>query len=432
MGNSVFLSAESNKNSAKLNEQRSASEKREPHKIFVYLTCLYILTWYLQLGNRISLLGTVRFEFLLGSLLSVCAFYAYAASKTTRSPFLGPVLFFICILLGYTFFSYDFYYSWEIFFNRVVKFAMLAFFLAAFIRTPWALKMVVGAFLLAMLKLGQEGFIGWWTGALVWENQGVMRLHGSVPLYQHPNSFSGMAVGCLPFIYYLFPVVSKCWKALLIILLFFCGVIILFTASRTGYVAALALALFFFANSSKKDRVLFFIAFALFAASAFYLTPTSYQHRFQSIFTLKEKEGASASTRLEIIQDAVDVYLTYPFGVGVGAFPLVRQAMFGRSQDTHNLYLELLTNLGPLGLIAFLILVYKILITNNIIQKQIELIDVNEKKFIKAVSKAIKAFIVSRLFLGIFGMDTYEIYWWFSVGLTSSMLNICFSKSMNN
>lgn len=41
-----------------------------------------------------------------------------------------------------------------------------------------------------------------------------------------------------------------------------------------------------------------------------------------------------------------------------------------------------------------------------------------------AVCDSIILFVTLRLFLGLFGMDLYEIYWWFSIGLTTSVGNI--------
>lgn len=309
---------------------------------------------------------------------------------------------------------------------------MLAVFLSVFIRTPWALKMVVGAFLLAMLKLGQEGFTGWLTGNMVWENQGIPRLHGSVPIYEHPNSFSGMAVGCLPFIYYLYPNVSRLWKSLLLLLLVFCAIIIVFTGSRTGYVATLGLGFVFFVKSSGAMRWRYALLAVLIVLSAFALVPADYSHRFQTIFTMQEREGASSETRIEILRDAVEVYRAYPFGIGVGAFPLVRDEMFGRSQDTHNLYLELLTNLGPLGFFAFFYVIIKVLKLNNDTIKRLELVEIGEKKFIMAVSRAMVSFIYARLFLGLFGMDTYEVYWWFAIGITSVLFDLSKYSKMHN
>ena len=363
-------------------------------------------------------------------MLSVCALYVYFTSKIANSPLFGPVLFFLGVLFTYTIFSYDFNHSWNIFFNRVVKFSMLALFLSVFVRTPWALKMVVGAFLLAMLKLGQEGFAGWLTGGLVWQNQGIMRLHGSMPMYEHPNSFSGMAVGCLPFIYYLFPVVSRFYKVILLILLAFCAVIIVFTGSRTGYIATFGLVVIFFIKHHGKNRWPSLVLLTSVIVVATFLVPPDYKDRFQSAFTGREKEGASKETRIEIMIDAFAVYSANPLGVGVGAFPLVRQKMFNRSQDTHNLYLELLTNLGPLGLLAFVILIYKILLVNLMARELLQKEKGAPHVFLIAVSNAIHAFILARLFLGLFGMDTYEIYWWFAIGITNAVWTA--SKNIDN
>ena len=39
----------------------------------------------------------------------------------------------------------------------------------------------------------------------------------------------------------------------------------------------------------------------------------------------------------------------------------------------------------------------------------------------QAVAKAVFLFICVRLGLGLFGMDLYEIYWWFALGTTIAL-----------
>lgn len=403
---------------ARLHRNLTARPKVKEKKFFVYLTCLYILTWYLQVGLRVDLLGAIRFEFLLGSFLSFFAILKLI-NERKATPLKGPVIFFFSVLTLYTLFSYDRALSWDVFFNRVIKFSMLAAFLAAFVRTEWALKMVIGAFLLAMLKMGQEGFMGWWTGGMIWENQGIPRLHGVTPLYRHPNSYSGMAVGCLPFIFYLYPVANKWQKALLALLLVFALIIIVFTGSRTGYVATALLGLYFWRDKLRLHKFKYSIIGLIVIITIYAVLPDAYIGRIHSIFTLEEAEGSSSDARIQILKDAVAVFLSKPWGVGVAAFPTVRIEMFGRFQDTHNLYLELLTNMSFLGLAAFFLLIYKTLKINTSVALTSE-----QSEFLRAMSKSIIAFIYARLFLGLFGMDTYEIYWWFAVGLTIAIQRI--------
>ena len=47
--------------------------------------------------------------------------------------------------------------------------------------------------------------------------------------------------------------------------------------------------------------------------------------------------------------------------------------------------------------------------------------EIQDGRFLAACARATIAFIYARLFLGLFGMDTYEIYWWFAAGITMSL-----------
>lgn len=391
---------------------------KKENKIFVFLTCLFVITWYLQLGVRVGVLGSIRFEFIIGAILTFASISKLISEKSS-TPLKGPILLFFSVIMLYTVLSYDHHKSWDIFYNRVLKFSMLALFFTAFIRSEWALKMVIMAFLLAMLKMGQEGFVGWITGSMIWQNQGIPRLHGVTGLYRHPNSFSGMAVGCLPFVFYFYPIANRWWeKAALLALLAFSLIIIVFTGSRTGYVATIFLAVYFWNEKIRENKFKHIILGFFFIAIAFISLPEEYKGRLYSIVTLEEAEGASSSTRIQILKDSISVFFSHPWGVGVGAFPSVRMEMFGRFQDTHNLYLELLTNLSILGVISFSLFIY------TIIKCCKQIIRTTPSPLLKSTANAVLAFIYARLFLGLFGMDTYEIYWWFAAGLIMAVMRI--------
>ena len=49
---------------------------------------------------------------------------------------------------------------------------------------------------------------------------------------------------------------------------------------------------------------------------------------------------------------------------------------------------------------------------------------IGDLDLMKACCRAVYLFIIARLALGIFGMDLYEIYWWFSAGLTVALFNM--------
>lgn len=418
------------------------------------LFCGYVVIWYLQIGYRIPALGAIRIEFVWALVLIFIALFTKDKPNYLKNPLSGIVVLFFLSMLIQIPFSYVPDHSWNVFFNRVVKFAFMAFFIVSFVRSPKGLILFIGAFMLACMKMGQEGFVGQLTGSMVWQNQGVMRLHGSTPNYLHPNSFSGMALGTIPFILYLFPLVPRWLKVVLAVQFVFACNIILYTGSRTGYVAFFIMIFFWLLFSQKKILVSSILVVSILIGYQY--IDEQYIARFNTIFTGQEIEGNSIGARRQILDDAVDIFLEHPFGVGISAFPAVRMSKFGRFQDTHNLYLEVATNLGFQGVVVFCIFIYSILknlrriysnttIRLNNLFLQLEhggKVEVEKVKSIQVVAnlkllselaRAVSLFIIIRLGLGLFGMDLYEIYWWFILGLAISLNNIIFGvkKSIN-
>jgi putative inorganic carbon (hco3(-)) transporter len=408
-----------------------------PHisKTLLLVFCGYVIIWYLQIGYRVPALGAIRFELVYAAALTALAIFATPKIDLKFPLFPYVLLYFLVIVIQIPF-SQDFNTSWDVFLDRILKFSFMAFFIVSFVRSPTHLKFFLAAFLLACLKMGQEGLLGRLSGSLVWENQGVMRLHGSTPLYIHPNSFTGMALGTLPFAYFLWPLCSKYIKGILLITGILSLHIILYTGSRTGYVGLMVFLAFIFFKSNYKRKFIVWLVLALVLAIP--MIPSDYSERFNTIFTLEEKEGRSAEARMEILKDAWQVFVDNPLGVGVAAFPKVRMDRFGRSQDTHNLYLEVATNLGIQGIVIVGLMFYKMLSMLNKIRtnasKDISLIISNPKyvndnilhdlSWIEAAASATICFVILRLGLGLFGMDLYEIYWWFAIGITFSLYSM--------
>ncbi|ANA40115.1 O-antigen ligase family protein [Geobacter anodireducens] len=403
------------------------------NKTLLLLFCGYVVAWYLQIGYRIPVLGDIRFEFIYALVLTVLAFLA-TPKIDTKCPLLPYVLLYFLVIVIQVPFSHDFARSWDVFVDRIVKFAFMAFFIVSFVRSPSHMKYFLGAFLLACLKMGQEGLVGRLSGGLIWENQGIMRLHGPTPIYGHPNSFAGMAMGTLPFVYFLWPLSNKYIKAVLLVIGILSLHIVLYTGSRTAYVGIFAFVAFAFYTTSNKKRFIGCMVLAL--ALSLPMVPSDYQERFRSIFTLEEKEGRSSEARIQIIEDAWKIFTDNPFGVGVSAFPKVRAERFGRSQDTHNMYLEIATNLGIQGIIVVGMMIYKMLGILHYIRTKSKLLlvkldsndslteVVNDLKLVEAIASSIIGFIILRLTLGLFGMDLYEIYWWFAIGITFSLYSM--------
>jgi putative inorganic carbon (HCO3(-)) transporter len=411
------------------------------HWITLCVFAVYVVAWFLQIGIRWPALGAIRFELVMALSLVVLAMFTPRQKPAESCSLYKNIALYYLVYTASLMWSYDFDTSWLIFIDRFVKFSFMAFFIVVFVRTPTALIVFLCAFLFACLKLGEEGFIGTVTGSLIWENQGVMRLNGPTPLYAHPNSFSGMALGTLPFILYLFPLVNKYLKGILLVLLGFSLNIILHAGSRTTYVGFLMFLLLLLLRSKQKFKFIAIGAVVTFIALP--LIPEQYLERFQSIGG-QEKEGHSKEKRKVIIQDALVIFSEHPFGVGVAAFSKVRIARFGRNQDTHNLYLEIATNVGIQGFIIWVFMIVAIYRNNSrlraVLQGQMDRLRARAPpdldpaspyakhlanlRLMHAVMNAVWGYLSIRLCLGFFGHDTYEIYWWVVMGLTIAIHNL--------
>lgn len=382
--------------------------------IFVYLVAFYLFNWYFQLGSRISFFNEIRLEFLMALLLLGVS--AFNLNFQERTPLFSIVLSWLLLLAIYTIFSVDFESSSKVYIDRVLKFSVVALFITVFAKDETGIRVMMLGLLLAFAKLTSEGFIGWLGGGLMWQNQGVMRLHGAITMFRHPNSFSGLAVGAVAI---LLPMLSSyrslIVRACIVVTLIFSTFVIIFTASRTGYVAIIGVLAFYFRAEIKRRFWLFLTSLPIVVLGAIYIIPDQYLGRFYSIFTLEEAEGGSALARIQILIDAWEVFLKFPFGVGVSAFPYIRGELFGRYQDTHNLYLEILTNLGIFGFILFFVLVSVIFRMNYKIYEC-----PTASAYQKALAHSMLLFLVARLLLGLFGMDLYEVYWWLIIGFTAA------------
>ena len=419
------------------------------------LFLVFVVARYMQWGDRRAIFAALRIEFVLGLLTLAVTIFLLMSQPVNLRP-AKRVLIAIGALFGAMVvqlpFAADPVTANSIFMDRVLKFAMMTFFMVVLIQSPRFMWFFLAALLLSCFYITQESVRGLISGSLVWQNQGVMRLHGAVSIYRHPNSLGGVAMGVVPFVVFLFPLVRKRYlRAFLLGLLATSLTCVLYSGSRTAYVAFLAFAFFWWLMSANKLKWLGVAV--VIGAITLAVIPEQYKERFESIGG-QEAEGRSKDKRIEILEDAVVVFAEHPLGVGIASFPAVRMARFGRSQDTHNLYLEVGTNLGIQGLVVFLVLVFYLMKSYHVARghfrrQRRELAravagaslpgpvrrslrqQARDLDFLAALSVACSGFIFVRLVLGLFGMDLYEVYWWFGAGMAITLLNLTGTTGAN-
>ncbi len=413
--------------------------------VLTWAFSLYVLVWFLEFGERVALFGQIRLEFVLGALLSVAAGVSIAArDEANQSRLTKYICAYFLFLLVHLPLSQYFAHSWDAFVNWIVKFACMALFIYAFVRSPKTLRIFIAMLMIVFFKVGEEAFLGKITGSMVWQNQGIMRLHGTQGLrLGHPNSLSGFGVCMLPFLYYFLPVVQRKARLFLAAIFVFAVTIIVFTGSRTGYLTSFALIAFLWARSTKKGR--FLAAALVVGAVGLPLVPPQYEARFVSAFVGEEAEGHSKEARIGLANDGWQLFLENPQGLGIYAFRYALEDQLGKeSYDPHNLYIQVLVDLGLPGAIVFGLFMsalwfelrsteaaladserrLRLALSGPAVPSEALVRHLKDVRFMRATASAFLAFIFARLVLGIFGHDLYEIYWWLAAGASIAVVNM--------
>ena len=410
--------------------------------IFAFLGLLaYTVSVYTALGERLGILAAIRHELIIGVVLIALSVKALMVNpidfRSHRTLLIAIFLLFI-VQLTQVPFAYDPQRAWNTFFDYTLKHAMFTLFLVALVRSPRQLGWLMFAFMFSLFWVHQEAMYGLITGSLVWYNQGIQRLHGAVTLYRHPNGLSLIAVSALTFIVYLLPAVRRWYlKVALLGLTVMAALCIIYTGSRAGYVGTIAVVVFYWWFMPHKVKG----TLALAVAAVIILTalPQQYKQRFMSIGG-QEAAGHSKEARILLMKDAWEIFKENPLGVGVNCFEPVRLDRYGRGQGTHNLYLQVLTNLGIQGFFGFFFfagyltwsfhrlvgrmqalrrataLLARGSPRNRRILSPLRQLD-RDAAFMTAVAKAGRLYLMMLLVNGMFAHTLYLICWWFAAGL---------------
>jgi O-antigen ligase len=184
---------------------------------------------------------------------------------------------------------------------------------------------------------------------------GIARLGGVDLTYSDPNSFAATLVYALPLTLPLWYELKGLSKGLLALGTAVAAGAVLLTGSRAGFVGLCAVFFIFFLVS--PHRKLLFGVSAVGAVVALAALPDFLQDRILTIFDSSygpQNAQQSASSRLEFLKRAAEVWALSPIiGHGPASF-----ASLNKGMNAHNLYGQMLAEVGLLGIAAFLIMLW--------------------------------------------------------------------------
>lgn len=309
-----------------------------------------------------AILGEFRVERVYMIFFMILIFLS-REKKYISSPINGVVIVFFLVLIISGVFSI----SWDVSvfcIEEYFKFLVFYFVAIMSIKDEEDFRFVVLGFLAVMFlyitKSSWEFFV---HGRHVYR-MGIKRMLGIDVTYGNPNAFAASIVYSLPFAW----AMIRCnfQNAWIQKFLWSYGILsmvaIVFTGSRSGMVAALLFFLIILSTSKQKILAISCILLVLLASWQF--MPEDLHTRFLSTFyddIGPQSAQMSAGGRLEGFLHGMSIFVSNPLvGVGPGNYPL----SWDIRMNAHNLYGQLLGELGLLGGIVFSIFLILMIVKN--------------------------------------------------------------------
>lgn len=415
------------------------SDQEDSRNILFYGLLVYSFIYYSQIGSRIPVLGKIRIELLVG-IFNLCIYILYyfqGRIDTQKNPlnkycflFLAIIVITIPFALNKTIALNDF----------VLVFKSFTIFLiiTGGITSHKQLKIFIYLYLILICWLYIEPFVLSLRGMGFRYNNHMMRLFGVTGAFAHPNSLGSIASSGFPFFYYLFLLTDKLKLKLFYIALIIIGIrVVMLTQSRTAFVSVAAFAFFVWIYSKKKIGMAVFFIICMIVTWQFASEET--KSRFETLGNATEVittdnvddavlEHGSMAARWRLIHRSFSIFLENPIiGVGIGNFVVASYRKYDKWFPTHNLYTQILAELGIIGFLLFALII--LTTTRNLNKARAILKEISEEEtFLDYMAMAVKIFLFMRLVVGLFGHDLYYNYWWLSGGLSIVILTICSKK----
>lgn len=272
------------------------------------------------------------------------------------------------------------------------------------------LKRIVVGFMVVMALYLTHSFREYLGGRHTYR-MGISRLIGVDTTLGDPNSFGASIVFALPFIVVIWRsgIGGSFGKIVLVGYLGLSILCLLLTGSRSSLLGFIVWSLLL--TVSIRRGWLAFLGLAMVAPVAFFALPQSMQTRFETIVNPdvgSEIERQSGEGRIQGFFTGLELFAANPLmGVGPGAW----RPATGSSIESHNLFGQLVGELGTLGILGFLAVVLAFLLNLRAMRRLRREMPENEHDFAFHVSKAVGISLFLLFVMGCFGHNLFRFTW---------------------
>lgn len=262
------------------------------------------------------------------------------------------------------------------------------------------LKRMIYGFMMVMTLYLLHSFREYLNGRHTYR-MGIERMIGVDATLGDPNSFAASIVFALPLALALWR--SGFYRVPLLAYLGLSVLCLLLTGSRSGLLGLSAWLMLL--TFSVRRGWLVLLGILAIAPAAFVGLPESLQKRFETIVNPdigSDIERQSGQGRIQGFFTGLELWTAYPItGVGPGAW----RPATGSNIESHNLYGQLVGELGTLGLVAFLILLMTFVFNLRALRAR------PGTTFDREIARAIGTAVILLLVMGCFGHNLFRFTW---------------------
>jgi probable O-glycosylation ligase (exosortase A-associated) len=307
-------------------------------------------------------------------------------------------------------------------FGRTVIYHVL---LANLVTSARRLKAFIVVFVLLIGYLSVSTYFG----GSIHHAMGVDRLIGSTSSSNDANALGATLVSALPLAVLL--ITSKQmggWRYVAGAVCSFCVFSIVFTASRSSFLALIVLTVAGAAWSNK--RMLLIPTGAVLLLVVWVLMPAQYKDRYRTVESLQN--DASYQHRVVAWHCAIQMFEDSPItGIGAGVFAVAAGTKYWPSLpghrrawlQPHSLYFQIISELGLLGTIAFGSLIFNIFRSNARTGRELSAVS-DVPRWLQRVPVACSFSMFALLFLGYSAHSLYRSTWYMLAGITAATVNL--------
>ncbi len=380
----------------------------------IYL--IFVVSWFLHMGSRVQLLGLIRFDLILIIIL----FILIILTKKDNIEYETQTDRLLKFLIIYSVLTIPFV-EWpgsviRIGIQEWIKAAVFYYFTIAFVKTESDLKIFIFVFLACQSwRILEPLYLhiteGYW-GTVAYMSAGTEaldRLSGAPSDIVNPNGLAFIICTILPFLYFMAGLSWKNRLAFFSLAPAFVYALVL-TGSRSGIIGLFIIFLGILIKS-KRRLIIGFAGIFIALVSFSYMAPDM-QDRYLSIFGEGEKNQATAEGRYEGVMDIFNlVVLRRPlFGYGLGTSREANANFAGIDQPAHNLYVEVASELGLIGMIVFILFIKSIVINFSQINRMYSRQEA--RGFLFKLNDAMQVWLAMNIVFSFasYGLSSYEWY----------------------